>query len=186
MSDESQTTTAPDKRELRTVLRKRREAVLDREGRSRAIQHALLAWEPCRLAERLLVYVNHGTEVGTELLRAEKPCAMPVVVGKLGLKFCTGALVPGCLGIPEPTGPEVTPGPGDVLVVPLIGFDSEMNRIGQGGGYYDVLIQRLRVEQPEIRIVGLGFLVQLLDRIPTEPHDQRLDAVATEAGIWEY
>lgn len=179
-------TTSPTKAELRAILRKRREALVDREGRSRAIQHALLAWEPCRVAERLLVYVNCGTEVETALLRTEKPSAMPVVVANRGLKFCTGALVPGCMGIPEPTGPEVVPGPGDLLVVPLVGFDSEMNRIGQGGGYYDVLIGRLRAEQPGIPIVGLGFLVQLLDRIETEPHDQRLDAVATEAGVWEY
>jgi len=80
----------------------------------------------------------------------------------------------------------VIPGPGDMLVVPLVGFDSEMNRIGQGRGHYDALIARLRAEHPEIVVVGLAFLVQLVDRLPTEPHDQRLDAVATEVGIFEY
>ncbi len=176
---------APDKRELRRILRKRREALDDRPARSRAIQGALLAWEPCRLAERLLVYANMGTEVETRLLRADKACAFPVVIDD-ALRFRTGELVPGYRGIPEPQGPDVSPGPGDMLVVPLVGFDSEMNRIGQGRGHYDALIARLRAEQPEIVIVGLAFLVQLVDRLPTEPHDQRLDAVATEVGIFEY
>lgn len=154
------------------------------------MQHALLAWEPCRDAGRLLVYVNVGTEVETGLLRTEKPSAMPLVVkddlGGETLRFHVGVLAPGYRGIPEPTGPEVIPTSGDVLVVPVLGFDSEMNRLGQGKGHYDALIARLRGQHPTIPIVGVAFLIQQIDRLPTEPHDQRLDAIATEAGVWEY
>ncbi len=171
--------------ELRRVLRRRRADIPDRQARSRAIQSALLAWEPCRIAERLLVYVNVGTEVETGMLRAEKPCAMPIVLDD-ALQFRVGDLAPGYRGIPEPCGAGIEPQAGDLLVVPLLGFDSEMNRIGQGRGHYDALIARLRAEKPEIAIVGLGFLVQQVDRLPVEPHDQRLDAVATEVGVWEY
>lgn len=102
------------------------------------------------------------------------------------LRFHVGALAPGYRGIPEPSGAEVAPSPGDVLVVPVLGFDSEMNRLGQGGGHYDALISRLRVEHPTLPIVGVAFLIQQVDRLPTELHDQRLDAIATEAGVWEY
>jgi 5-formyltetrahydrofolate cyclo-ligase len=94
--------------------------------------------------------------------------------------------MPGYRGIPEPTGELVSPGAGDVLVVPVLGFDSEMSRMGQGKGHYDALIARLLLEQPGIPIVGLAFLIQQVDRLPMEPHDQRLDAIATEAGVWEY
>lgn len=174
-----------EKRALRQMLRKRREAVPDREGRSGAIARALLSWEPCKQATRLLIYVGVGTEVDTTLLRAEKPCAMPVVVGDQ-LRFRLPPLVPGFRGIPEPTGEDIVPCAGDLLVVPLLGFDSEMNRLGQGKAYYDKYVSQLRSEHPEVLVVGLAFLLQQVDRLVTEPHDQRMDAVATEAGIWEY
>ncbi len=173
------------KPELRRILRARRASLADREGRSVAVQHALLAWEPCRLAERLLVYVGVGTEVDTAVLRREKVCAMPVVIDDV-LRFRTGELQPGYRGILEPTGESTEPRTGDVLVVPVLGFDSEMSRIGQGKGHYDALIARLRAEGLAIPVVGLAFLVQQVDRLPVEPHDQRLDAIATEAGVWEY
>jgi 5-formyltetrahydrofolate cyclo-ligase len=174
-----------EKRALRQMLRKRREAVLDREGRSGAIARALLTWEPCKEASRLLIYVGVGTEVDTALLRAEKPCAMPVVVGD-ELEFRLPPLVPGYRGIPEPTGEAIVPGAGDLLVVPVLGFDSEMNRLGQGKAYYDKYIARMRREHPEVLVVGLAFLLQQVDRLTTEPHDERMDAIATEAGVWEY
>lgn len=173
------------KPELRRLLRARRAAVPDREGRSGAIGRGLLTWEPCRSAERLLVYVGVGTEVDTSFLRAEKPCAMPVVTAD-GLAFRLGPLEPGYRGIPEPVGTVVVPRSGDVLVVPVLGFDAEMNRLGQGGGHYDRFIAALRRDHPDVPVVGLGFLLQQIDRLPTEPHDQRMDAIATEAGVWEY
>lgn len=172
------------------MLRARRAALDDRAGRSRAAQHALLAWEPGRDAQRLLVYVNVGTELETGWLRSERPAAMPLVVQTPGqpdaLMFGLEPLEPGYRGIPEPRGPRVEPREGDLLVVPVLGFDSEMSRIGQGKGHYDALIARMRAEHPYVPIVGLAFLVQQVDRLPVEPHDQRLDAVATEAGVFEY
>ncbi len=93
------------------------------------------------------------------------------------------ALVAGAFGaaIP-PEGPDVTP---DLLIMPLSGFDDTGARLGYGGGFYDRTLARLRAAGA-VRAVGLGYAAQQLDRVPTEPTDQRLDAVVTEHGVQEF
>jgi 5-formyltetrahydrofolate cyclo-ligase len=92
-------------------------------------------------------------------------------------------LVEGAFGaaIP-PDGPEVTP---NLLITPLSGFDDTGARLGYGGGFYDRTLAGLRAAGP-VRVVGLGYAAQRLDRVPTEPTDQRLDAVVTEDGLLEF
>ena len=86
------------------------------------------------------------------------------------------AMVPERFGTLRPDGAVVTP---DVLLVPLLAFDRRGYRLGYGGGYYDRTIAGL----PGVRAIGCGFAVQEVDAVPVLPHDARLDAVATEAGI---
>lgn len=68
----------------------------------------------------------------------------------------------------------------DVLFVPLIGFTDLGERLGQGGGHYD----RYLAEHPGRIAIGLAWDVQLCDTLPTEPHDQRLDAVITPTRMY--
>jgi 5-formyltetrahydrofolate cyclo-ligase len=70
----------------------------------------------------------------------------------------------------------VTP---DVLLIPLLAFDGEGNRLGYGGGFYDRTIARL----PRALRIGCAFAAQELDSVPIGPYDQRLNAVVTEAGL---
>lgn len=65
------------------------------------------------------------------------------------------------------------------------------DRIGRGKGYYDTFLQRLarvQVQAQSIRpankpyTIGIGFSVQLADKIPTEPHDMKLDEVILGHG----
>lgn len=81
-------------------------------------------------------------------------------------------------GVDEPvaTTPEVTP---ELLLVPLLAFDRTGARLGYGGGFYDLTLASLRAKG---RVVAVGFAwsIQEVPRVPTEPHDQRLDAVLTE------
>jgi len=65
----------------------------------------------------------------------------------------------------------------DVIIVPTLAFDNRNNRLGLGGGWYDKFL----VTQPESLKVGLCFEAGRLPRIPTEPHDIKLDQVITEA-----
>lgn len=93
------------------------------------------------------------------------------------------ALVPGPLGIPAPaaSAPPAIPA---VLLVPLLAADPAGNRLGQGGGFYDRTLASLRAAAP-ILAVGIGWDVQVVERIEPAPWDQPLDAVATPtAFIW--
>lgn len=86
-------------------------------------------------------------------------------------------IAPGLHGIHEPPSdaPVVVP---DVVLVPLVAVDRRGIRLGQGGGHYDRTLDLLR-RQGSVRAIGLSFDVQLVDRLEAEPHDQRLDAIAT-------
>jgi 5-formyltetrahydrofolate cyclo-ligase len=109
--------------------------------------------------------------------------ALPVVVGRglpLSMRAFTfgDALVKGVWGIrvPPPEAPEVAP---DVLLVPLLAFDRNGNRLGYGAGYYDMTIAALRAKKPVVA-VGIAFAAQEVDVVPTTPRDARLDLVLTE------
>lgn len=83
-------------------------------------------------------------------------------------------------GIPEPAqGKVVYP---DILLVPLVAFDKNLNRLGYGAGYYDRLIQSLK-KRKNIISIGLAFDFQELNLIPTTKYDQKLDYIVTNKNI---
>jgi 5-formyltetrahydrofolate cyclo-ligase len=83
-------------------------------------------------------------------------------------------------GIPEPeTSNIVYP---DVILVPLVAFDKNLNRLGYGGGYYDRLIKKLSKKKKIIKI-GLALSVQKIDKVPINMHDQKLDYIVTNKYI---
>lgn len=89
-------------------------------------------------------------------------------------------LSPGPFGVPQPRSeaPEIVP---DALFVPLVGFTSSGDRLGQGGGHYD----RWLAAHPGTRALGLAWDCQKLDAAPREPHDQILDGVITPTCFYE-
>ena len=94
------------------------------------------------------------------------------------------ALEAGRYGIPVPlaSAREVLP---DVLFVPLAAYDRRGFRLGYGAGYYDGSLAVLR-RQKTVVAVGVAFSIQEVESVPTEPHDQRLDAVITEHGLMTF
>ena len=83
-------------------------------------------------------------------------------------------------GIPEPeTKNIVYP---DVLLVPLVAFDKNLNRLGYGGGYYDRLIKKLSKKKKIIKI-GLALSVQKINKVPINVFDQKLDYIVTNKYI---
>ena len=82
--------------------------------------------------------------------------------------------------IPEPdTANRVYP---DILFVPLVAFDKELNRLGYGGGFYDRYIQKSSKIKKIVK-VGLAFSFQKLKTIPINKHDKKLDIIITEIDI---
>ena len=116
--------------------------------------------------------------------------ALPVVVAeKAPLQFRVWRpgepLESGAHNIMAPTtsANEVKP---DIVLVPLIAFDMTGSRLGQGGGYYDRTISQLRQEKASVKIVGLAFDGQMMDAVPHDVLDARLDAVVTETGCYSF
>lgn len=68
-----------------------------------------------------------------------------------------------------------------VLLVPLLAFDRRGYRLGYGGGFYDRTLERLRAAGPVLAI-GLAYSAQMIDEVPTDSNDQRLDLILTETG----
>ncbi|MDX2009309.1 MAG: 5-formyltetrahydrofolate cyclo-ligase [Myxococcaceae bacterium] len=83
-------------------------------------------------------------------------------------------------GIEEPA-PETALLVPDLVLVPLLAFDRTGARLGYGGGYYDLTLRTLRA-QGAVFALGLAYSGQEVPLVPTEPFDERLDAVVTEAG----
>lgn len=86
----------------------------------------------------------------------------------------------GCWGIHEPlsSAPELAP---VVMLVPLLAFDAEGNRVGYGGGYYDRTLAAARAARTIIAI-GLAYDAQEVPAVPRLDFDQRLDWVLTPSG----
>lgn len=73
----------------------------------------------------------------------------------------------------------------DVLIVPLLAYDSRGYRLGYGGGFYDRTLAKLRAER-EVLAIGLAYCAQQQPEVPTEPTDMRLDMIATEHGCLDF
>ena len=80
-------------------------------------------------------------------------------------------------GIPEPTSLKVKYP--DVLLVPLVAYDKNLNRIGYGGGFYDRYIKKLK-KIKKIITIGLAYSFQEVKKIPINKFDIKLDYIITE------
>ena len=80
-------------------------------------------------------------------------------------------------GIPEPTSNKIMYP--SVLLVPLLAFDKNFNRIGYGGGFYDRYIKKIKKDK-KIITIGLAYSFQRLKKIPTNKYDMKLDFIITD------
>ena len=103
----------------------------------------------------------------------------PMEFARFTAPFNESDLEEGPFGIlqPEADAPAMQP---QVLFVPLVGCTAQGARLGQGGGHYD----RWLTEHPGTVAIGLAWDCQLVDHLPTEPHDARLTAVVTPTRIY--
>ena len=83
-------------------------------------------------------------------------------------------------GIPEPiTKKIIYP---DVLLVPLVAYDLNLNRLGYGGGFYDRYINKLS-KIKKILTIGLAYSFQQIKKVPTNSFDKKLDCIVNEKEI---
>ena len=70
----------------------------------------------------------------------------------------------------------------DVIFVPLVAYDDDLNRLGYGGGFYDRYLEKVSKIKKTFKI-GIGFSYQEIKKIPVNKHDKKLDLIITEKKI---
>jgi 5-formyltetrahydrofolate cyclo-ligase len=177
------------KKDLRSYMKRRRS-----DNENRDVKETLLIDNVLRLLERdlsktngagtrlnVMVYLSFSSEAGTDKLietLREKGATLyaPRVEGKeitavaIGEDYTLSAL-----GIREPVG-EKYDGEIDVVITPLLAVDTQGNRLGYGGGYYD----RFFDKYPNARRVGYCYDFQVLKNVPHTDSDKRLQYIITD------
>ena len=78
----------------------------------------------------------------------------------------------------------------NILLVPLLAFDEKGNRLGYGGGFYDRTIKNLRSysgkRNQNFIAVGIGYAGQIVENVPHDSLDQRMDWMITEEGAFKF
>ena len=177
-----------EKARLRSEIRARRRALSDDERitAGQAVAERLACLEGLKEAKLALAYMPMKYEIDVlpaveRLKKLGKRIAFPLCIEDGGLRLFIPAeengFEPGAYGILEPDAEraeEVGADSLDAIILPAIGFDRELNRLGQGGGYYDRLLAKT-----SCFTVMVGFDCQLVDFVPTEALDRKADALVT-------
>lgn len=142
-------------------------------------------------------YVPVGTEPGSMqmlemLLRRAKRVLLPVArttadnvsVPLLWGEYRPGALASGRWGLLEPPEPwlsESTVAEAGLVLVPALAVDRRGVRLGKGFGFYDRSLAGLG---PHTRLIALVRDEELVDELPSEPHDVRMThAITPRRGV---
>ena len=176
-----------DKKRVRELLAQKRR-LLSKEDIAEQSSKVVAAVEqmPCfQSAKTVLIYYPTHNEVDLLSLikryKKEKTFLFPVVHRKT-MTACpyegNAKMHRGKFNIPEPT-TEPYVGDIDLILVPGVGFDKSGNRLGRGGGYYDKFITRLG---RKTLLVGVGYDFQLVEEVPANRWDKRLDYVVTPSN----
>lgn len=178
-----------DKQALRAELRERIAGVkhLQRAMEEELVNAAIMAEPAWQQAQTVLLYKHKGPEfsvnsLGNAAFRDGKRVCFPRVEGDALVIHEVSAwtdLNPGAFGVMEPpaSAPRLSPSSIDCAVIPGLGWTRQGHRLGQGGGFYDRLLPVAGTS------FGVGFDCQVLDALPTEAHDQRVDAVVWAANV---
>ncbi len=123
-----------------------------------------------------------------ELLGKGHRCALPHVASESApLLFRhwdeKTKMVTGKLGIHEPATGSATLIP-DIMLVPLLAFDTKGHRLGYGAGFYDRTIARLK-KQKSVRTIGLAYEMQMYGEIPKGENDVKIDMIITDRNIYK-
>lgn len=169
-----------EKKNLRAILQQKRRILTIEETIicSNEVVGQILQHETYINAKTIMLYypVEHEIDVlQLAEINKDKCFLLPVThrtsievrqyIGKDNLKK-------GKFGIPEPQTEEFK-GKIDLIIVPAVGFDQQLYRLGRGGGYYD----RFLSSQHKTKKIGVGYKFQSITHIPHQRHDIKMDVV---------
>ena len=129
-------------------------------------------------------YEIDDLEILKKLKKKKYQISLPVIKKNLDMDYYSWSfddpLKINQYGIPEPFSKKlIYP---DILLVPLVAFDKNLNRLGYGGGYYDRVIDKLSKKKYIIKI-GLALSVQKINNVPVTKYDKKLDYIVTDKYI---
>ena len=140
------------------------------------------------LADRILMYHSLPDELSTHRFldkwHGRKSFFLPRVngVNLEILPYDETRLELGAFHIEEPTGENtVSPDEIELVIVPAVAYDRAGNRLGRGKGFYDRLLSNTAATK-----VGIGYEFQIVDEIPAEPHDVKMDMVITQKTVLRF
>ncbi|WP_034944635.1 5-formyltetrahydrofolate cyclo-ligase [Erwinia oleae] len=189
-----------DRQDIRTHIRHLRRALTPEQQRIAAERAAgrALSFSPVGQASSIALFLSFDGELNTRPLierlwqqnkRVYLPVLHPFSAGQLlFIRYeADTPLLPNRLRIPEPkldirrmaTLEEL-----DVIMVPLVAFDEQGQRLGMGGGFYDRTLQNWR--QHNVLPVGLAHDCQQVAALPTAEWDVPLPALVTPSKIWQW
>lgn len=177
------------KAELRSELRKIRQAfVKHRESNSISIAE-VIKYPLNRAFDAVMVvagYLPFGSEADPhDVMTAAQSRGKPLVLPCLSASEAPMVFRHWTMGDPTEAAPGGFQQPlysqmilePDLILLPMLGFDREGNRIGQGAGHYDRALEL----RPSALRIGIAWSVQEVSAIPADPWDVPLDAILTEA-----
>lgn len=192
-----------ERRALRRTLRQRRRTISQRQQQdaSQRLTQRLRQLPEIQRARHLALYLSNDGEIDpTPLLtwlnrrgvHAYLPVLRPLAENSLWfVHYHPGTpMVTNRFGIPEPcTRHAAKPARRrpvwalDVILLPLVGFDENGERLGMGGGFYDRTLAATRRGGPRPRLIGVAHDCQGVERLPTAPWDVPLDAIVSERRL---
>ena len=190
------------KGKMRREAYDRRNAQENKDEVSAAAVEKFMALPEYETAHTIMWYIDCRSETRTkpqllaEVEKGEKKIIVPYCTedengeNKLGLWHMESLeeMVVGKWNILEPPKElwgnpekEVTPEELDMIMVPGVGFDRDGGRMGNGQGYYDRTMEKVR---PDCFLIALCYESQLFDNILVAPHDVYMDKVVTEKKVY--
>ena len=181
------------KNEMRRQMRARRDAlsVEERAVASQKIVHRVLDVVPHN-AQTIALYLANKNEASLDAaIQSFSGDGRIVVAPRAGVRprfarlTTTENLRTNARGLRYPDSDEQFFAWGiDIIILPGVAFDASGNRLGQGGGWYDKTLERARAKNPKTPLViGVCYECQIVNQVPQNPYDQRVDIVVTEDRV---
>lgn len=171
-----------EKNELRTLALKKRKECPEKGDKSRII--ALRVLDEIKDKQVIGLYVSKGDEVETHdliqtCLSQGKTLVVPKVIKKtiifVEIKSMDD-LEPGVFGLLEPkSNDEYDLSKIEIMIIPMVGFDSLKHRIGYGKGYYDSVLDKIQCD-----FVGIAYACQQVEDFICSVHDVPMTKILTE------